>query len=270
VDDKAITKRLCEECDIPVPQTYALIETFGAVRRLDATLGDRPDFVIKPGRGAAGRGVLVVLGREGDRFRTARGDLLSVDDLRYHVADILSGLFSLEGHPDRALVEERLDLHPAFGSIAVGGAPDVRIIVFRGEPAMAMLRLPTRMSGGRANLHQGAVGVGVDLATGVTRGGVWLGRPVDKAPDTGVALAGVQVPHWDRAPGIAAFVSRAVELGYVGVDLVIDSRRGPVVLEANARPGLAVQIANDRGLLPDLAEAERRLLAQATNPAAGV
>jgi hypothetical protein len=126
------------------------------------------------------------------------------------------------------------------------------------------------MSGGRANLHQGAVGVGVDLATGVTRGGVWLGRPVDKAPDTGVALAGVQVPHWDRAPGIAAFVSRAVELGYVGVDLVIDSRRGPVVLEANARPGLAVQIANDRGLLPDLAEAERRLLAQATNPAAGV
>jgi len=33
---------------------------------------------------------------------------------------------------------------------------------------------------------------------------------------------------------------------------VLDAALGPVVLEANARPGLAIQIANRCGLLPRL------------------
>jgi glutathione synthase/RimK-type ligase-like ATP-grasp enzyme len=45
----------------------------------------------------------------------------------------------------------------------------------------------------------------------------------------------------------------ALELGYIGVDFVLDAALGPVVLEANARPGLNIQVANRRGLLPRLA-----------------
>ena len=41
---------------------------------------------------------------------------------------------------------------------------------------MAMLRLPTKASGGRANLHQGAIGAGVDLVTGVTHHAVLKNR----------------------------------------------------------------------------------------------
>ena len=44
----------------------------------------------------------------------------------------------------------------------------------------------------------------------------------------------------------------ALELGYVGVDFVIDANDGPVVLEANARPGLAIQVAHRHGLLQRL------------------
>ena len=44
----------------------------------------------------------------------------------------------------------------------------------------------------------------------------------------------------------------ALEMGYIGVDFVIDAKIGPVVLEANARPGLAIQVAHRIGLLPRL------------------
>jgi hypothetical protein len=37
-------------------------------------------------------------------------------------------------------------------------------------------------------------------------------------------------------------------LGYQGIDLVLDRERGPLLLELNARPGLNIQIANREGL----------------------
>jgi len=37
---------------------------------------------------------------------------------------------------------------------------------------MAMLRLPTKESGGKANLQQGAIGLGIDMASGVTTSAV--------------------------------------------------------------------------------------------------
>lgn len=37
-------------------------------------------------------------------------------------------------------------------------------------------------------------------------------------------------------------------LGYIGVDMVLDEEKGPLILELNARPGLNIQIANDCGL----------------------
>ena len=49
----------------------------------------------------------------------------------------------------------------------------------------------------------------------------------------------------------------ATELGYVGADVVIDQRRGPVILELNARPGLGVQLANHCGLAARLEEIDR-------------
>jgi hypothetical protein len=48
-------------------------------------------------------------------------------------------------------------------------------------------------------------------------------------------------------------------LGYIGADVVLDARRGPMVLELNARPGLAIQLANRAGLMPRLDTVDERL-----------
>src|SRR5262249_36804921 len=145
-----------------------------------------------------------------------------------------------------------------FNAIAFQGIPDVRVILYRGEPAMAMLRLPTKQSGGRANLHQGGIGAGVDLETGTTHHAVQSNRVVHLHPATGHGLVGARVPYWDDVLAVSRRVAAAVGLGYLGVDVVVDADDGPLLLEANARPGLAIQIANGAGLVPRLKSIDAR------------
>src|SRR5205823_12142237 len=154
----------------------------------------------------------------------------------------------------------------AFAAVSYKGIPDVRVVLYRNEPAMAMLRLPTRESNGRANLHQGGIGTGVDLDTGRTHHAVQRNRFVDCHPDTGRPVVGMRVPHWEAVLRMARMVSEAVGLGYIGVDIVVDAEEGPMLLEANARPGLAIQIANGRGLLPRLEEIDREILRPRRRP----
>jgi alpha-L-glutamate ligase-like protein len=252
VDDKLLTKQFCEPQGIPVPQTYAVIERQGDLRKFHQIVADHPEFVIKPCKGAAGRGIVVVTAHNQNLFTTAGGELIELADLRYHLETMLAGLYSLAGQPDRILVEERLIRHPIFAPIAVGGAPDIRVILYRFVPVMAMVRLPTHASRGRANLHQGAVAAGIDLQSGITLGGVCRDRAVTIHPDTHAPIAGIVVPHWLELLAAATKLAGVLELAYLGVDFVLDADRGPVVLEANARPGLAIQLANRAGLLPRL------------------
>ncbi|MBI4693855.1 MAG: alpha-L-glutamate ligase-like protein [Gammaproteobacteria bacterium] len=254
VDDKLKTKRLALAAGIAVPELYAVLETEHDLGTLHARLAERPQFVIKPAHGSGGSGVLVVDGREGSNYLTADGRAVAPGQIAYHASNILSGIYSLGGVPDRAMVEYRVHIARIFERVSHHGVPDIRLLVYRGMPAMAMLRLPTRRSAGKANLHQGAVGVGIDLATGVTRGGVWLNRGVGAHPDFGTPLAGIAIPDWSRLLELGARCYELTGLGYLGVDVVLDPERGPLLLELNARPGLAIQIANREGL-------ERRLAA---------
>ncbi|MFC7027204.1 sugar-transfer associated ATP-grasp domain-containing protein [Halomicroarcula sp. GCM10025710] len=133
---------------------------------------------------------------------------------------------------------------------APGGVPDLRVITLHGYPVMAMVRLPTAESRGTANIHVGAVGVAVDIATGVASGGYQQTRQtfVDTHPDTGASLA-FEIPDWSTVLTIVSEAAISTGLGYTGVDIVFDADRGPMVLEVNRRPGLGIQNANMAGLL---------------------
>ncbi len=249
VDDKLRTKEIAQAAGIPVPQLYGVMKTEYQVRHLPVWLQDHEDFVIKPVHGSGGDGILVIAGRTRGNFRTVSGELLTREEVNHHVFNILSGLYSLGGQTDSAMIEYRVIFDPVFDHICHQGVPDVRVIVFLGVPVMAMLRLPTRESGGKANLHQGAIGVGIDLAGGVTLKGVSPQGIVSEHPDTGNSIQGVAIPHWETLLTIAARCYELTKLGYLGVDLVLDKDRGPLLLELNARPGLTIQIANAAGLI---------------------
>ena len=252
VDNKILTKGLAEAAGILTPKLYGVVEIVHQVEGLAEMLQPYEDFVIKPAHGAGGEGILIVTGRHNDRYRKANGASADEEDLAHHVSNILGGMYSLGGLPDSALIEYRVKFDPIFDNISFQGVPDIRMLVFRGIPVLAMIRLPTRLSDGKANLHQGALGVGIDIATGRTRCGVWHERPIEEHPDTGGSLSGRIIPYWDEVLAMTAKCHDFAGLGFIGVDIVLDEALGPMMLEINARPGLSIQLANRIGLLPRL------------------
>lgn len=259
VDDKLRTKRRAEERGVPVPPLYGALSAPHDIRRLPELVADHPAFVVKPAHGSGGDGIVVIDSHRNDRYWTVSGRIMSWAELEHHLANTLNGQYSLSGLPDKVMVEYRVQFHPLFDAVSYQGVPDIRIIVFQGYPVMAMARLPTRASQGKANLHQGAVGVGICIDTGTTLHGVVGNDSIREHPDTGVPVVGIEVPGWETMLLMAARSYELTGLGYLGVDIVLDAHLGPLMLELNARPGLNIQIANSEGLMPRLKRIEQTI-----------
>ena len=245
-DSKLLTKKRLAKAGLPTPQVLKVFRNPADIFEFDwTTLPD--NFVLKPVSGFGGQGVLIIKQKAkwAGEWRLMDGSIVNVSDLRLHALDILSGQYSLHNLPDWAFVEERIKIAGIFRKYAYQGTPDVRVIVFNKVPVLAMLRLPTAASKGKANLHQGAIGVGIDLATGITTYGVCQGKFLKYIPGTKRKINGLKLPYWNTILTLAVLAQQAVpELGYVGVDIVYDKAHGPMILELNARPGLEIQNAN--------------------------
>ena len=257
VDDKLKTKLLASEHLVPTPALRLVIREQHEINQVEERLAGMDRFALKPAKGSGGKGILVISDRRGSHFIKSSGALIDMDDIRRHLSNTLAGLYSLGGTPDAVIVEDLIEFDPCFTGYSHEGVPDIRVIVFRGYPVMAMLRLATHASDGKANLHQGAVGVGLALDTGRCLNAVQFGDTVSRHPDTGRALADITLPGWREILLLAARCHDMTGLGYMGTDIVLDRRRGPQMLELNARPGLSIQVANGRGLLPRLRHIEQ-------------
>ncbi len=256
VDDKLRTKELAKRHGIPMPRLLFTLKEQHRVKHIGNLLESMSEFVIKPCKGSGGKGILVIGGREGEFFVKSSGAKLTLQDIQRHMSNILAGLHSLAGTPDTVMIEERIELDGRFEGYSYQGIPDLRVIVFQGYPVMAMLRLATRDSDGKANLHQGAVGVGLDLATGQCLNAVQRTLPLQRHPDTGKAFTDIEVPNWRELLVLTSRCYEMTGLGYLGTDIILDRQRGPLLLELNARPGLSIQVACGFGLLPRLRRVE--------------
>lgn len=274
VDNKVLTAQRAEAWGIATPENYLIVENYGSLKNLHHRLLQYESFVIKPAKGSQGNGIIVIKEiikeeRNGEiriLCRRSNDKLMEIDEVKHHISGILSGLYSLSGQSDTAIIQAKIDKHPIFDDYSFGGIPDIRVIVFEGFPVMSMVRLPTKSSDGRANLHQGAIGAGLNLSNGWTNNAVIRNQVVDVHPDTGHKLSGLKLPFWQEILELAARCYDMVELGYLGADIVLTPDQGPILLELNARPGLGIQIANLAGLVPRLEkvrlEAPKNLLAK--------
>lgn len=250
VDDKLQTKLLARKYGIDSPELLGVIHSQGEIRKLESLLRPGQGFAIKPSRGSGGKGILVILEHKDGWFRKGSGVWVSRRDVVRYLSNLLSGLYTLGGSPDVAVIEALIEFDAQFETFTFEGVPDIRVVIYRGYPLMAMMRLSTHASDGKANLHQGAIGVGLDIATGEATRAVQYDRPVTVHPDTGRDLHELAIPDWTRLLELAAGCYEMSGLGYLGTDMVLERNRGPLLLELNARPGLAIQMANGCGLMP--------------------
>lgn len=249
-DNKLSAKKILKGIGIKVPALLKRIRSYRELEAFDWT--SLPNsFVLKPNRGLGGEGIIVIYGRKKNgNWVKANREEVTIQDLKTHISNIIEGNFSLAGVQDVAFFEERVKILKAFKSFSYRGIPDIRVIVFNCVPVMAMLRLPTQQSGGRANLHLGGICAGIDLATGVTTTAITRNLAtqheymIDYVPNTRLSLSGIAIPHWQEILEISVKAQQATNLGYLGIDIMIDRERGPLVAELNARPGLGIQIAN--------------------------
>lgn len=249
-DNKLLTKKILYKNGIPVPTTYAVIKNISDLENFNfETLPN--SFVLKPARGFKGAGINIYYNRsKRGGWILADGRRHAVDDIKSHVRNILDGQFShgIAPKPSEAVFEERIKMHNIFKYYSYRGIPDIRVVVFKGIPVMAMLRLPTRESEGKANISLGAIGVGIDMARGVTTTAVKFGKVIETSPGTNIKLSGIKIPFWNKILRLAYRCYQATGLGYMGIDVIIDKEKGPLVVEINARPGLGIQQANQAGL----------------------
>lgn len=274
VDNKVLTAERAQAWGIAMPENYMVVENYGTLKNLHYKLQNYDSFVIKPANGSQGNGIIVIKEvikeeKNGELrliCRRSNDKLMDIEEVKHHCSGILSGLYSLSGQSDTAIIQAKIDKHSIFNDYSFGGIPDIRVIVFEGYPVMSMVRLPTKSSDGRANLHQGAIGAGLNMRDGSTNNAVIKNQVVDVHPDTGHKLSGLKLPFWKEILDLAAHCYDMVELGYLGVDIVLTPDQGPILLELNARPGLGIQIANLAGLVPRLEkirlEAPKNLLAR--------
>lgn len=238
-DSKLKTKHFLSARGIPVPKLYGVIRNREELQNFDFN-GLPEAFVIKPNLGYGGEGIIPIVGREESDFITVSDERISLREVKDHISDIIDGRYSITGSSDIAFFEQMLFCDDRISKFSYGGLPDIRVVVHNLIPVMAMLRLPTEQSKGRANLHQGAMAVGIDIAKGVTTYVVYKNRIIEGPK----GLKGFEIPYWDEILLISSKVQLLTNLGYLAADIAIDRNNGPVLLEMNARAGLGVQIAN--------------------------
>lgn len=259
VDDKATTKKILTRNNLPVPELYAIIKNSSELKQLEGILSSYSSFVIKPARGSGGKGILVIDEKKNENYFKPSGEELTLSDLRNHINNILGGLFSLGGKRDEALIEYKIISNPIVDQLSYKGAPDVRIIIYKGYPVMAMLRASTRQSDGRSNLHQGAIGIGIEMQSGNTMSAFCNRKYLKTHPDTKEVLIGVNIPLWPEVIKLATESAALIGLGYLGVDIMLDQDKGPLLIEVNARPGLAIQMVNQQGLISVLSKIDEQI-----------
>ncbi|MFT5821281.1 MAG: alpha-L-glutamate ligase-like protein [Crocinitomix sp.] len=257
-DDKVLAKNILEKNGIPCAITYATIDKIGEIPLIWKKMDQYDKLAIKPANGSGGQGIKILTKDEEGEWISS-GKPIEENEIFLFLANIIMGFFSL-GTSDCVLIEECIIPHDCFHTVYPEGVADLRVILYRNEIVMGMLRVPTDKSDGKANLHQGGMGIGINLETGKMTDGYDGTGYYSSHPDSGSPIRGVTIPFWEEILELSLLTAKHFPLKYLGVDIVIDKVKGPLVMEVNVRPGLGIQMVNKAGLKPILENIEKNQL----------
>ncbi len=247
---KLRTKDLLQQSNILTAQVYHVFESIVDLEKINWETIPTP-FVIKPASGSAGKGIWIITKKVPNKaeWKNQQGEKKTTSDFNLHVENILDGEYSTWGSSHKAIVEEMIPPHPKLAKYSYKGTPDIRVIVFNSVPVMAMIRIPTKESVGRANLDRGAIGLGIDIASGVTTYGLkGKSESITHFPNSKKKVNGILIPQWTQVLETAVKAANTAGYVFMGADLFIHPEKGPMIVELNGFPGLSIQLCNRSGL----------------------
>jgi glutathione synthase/RimK-type ligase-like ATP-grasp enzyme len=219
----------CAAHGIPHPAVIALLEG-RALRAFDPPHG-RP-LIAKPSHGEGGRGVV--------RLPSSMSACVNPDAftsaLRPHLAPGWSAW----------IVQVALENHPALAEYTLDALTTARLTTMldetgRPELVNAVLRLASRRGPVIDNMKAGGLILPLDLQSGRAGMGCqgYGGGDHTHYPPTGAPLAALTLPDWSAAVALTIDAHARAFRDYVliGWDVAF-SPPGPVIIEANAKPGV--------------------------------
>lgn len=255
-DSKLKTKQYLQARGIAVPRLHAIIDSHESLSKFD--FGNlNTSTVLKPNQGSRGRGIIPIKNIKNNKIITVNEKEYEFSEIKSHIADIIDGKYSLGNIRDTAFFEQRIITDKSLQDLSYKGLPDIRVVVYKNTPAMAMLRLPNKESEGKANLDAGAYGFGIDIGNGkltyLIKGKKILSDfkgEIDIPED-------FKIPYFQEILEMVCECQKLTGLGYLGCDIALDQNMGPVLIELNARPGLKIQLANKAGLKTRLLQIDK-------------
>lgn len=285
-NNKLQTKDFLVERWIPFAKTYGIISSRKELYEFDFSYLPKKNFVVKPNQWSKGQWVFIVKyieEKKSDEYiegkkthvfpklLTTRGkqfqkiffqtfewrnhtwhyqigdNILTDEEFRRRLLDILDGKHSMTLWSDKIIIEEKLIPGELFKEFCEFGLADIRVIVFNLVPVATMIRVPTKDSWGKANLAQWGIWLGIE---------VWSGKITSllrknkiykiKFPKRFAHFQGKKIPYRNDILFLSSKVQYFVNIGYLALDRVI-TNEGPKLLEINARAWLEVQkVSNTR------------------------
>ncbi len=280
-NNKLQTKDFLSERWIPFAKTYGTISSRKELYEFDFSYLPKKNFVVKPNQWSKGQWVYIVKYIEEEhpesfiqekkpspkknkrqylwnkiyhlffqKFEDLShhhgsyqigNTLLTDHEFRRRLLDILDGKYSMNLGGDKIIIEEKLFAWEFFKEFCEYGLADIRVIVFNLVPVATMLRMPTETSGGKANLAQWWVWLGIEVGSGKITSLLWKNKIYKtKFPKKFIHFQNKKLPYRNDILFLSSKVQYFVNLGYLALDWVI-TNEWPKLLEINARAWLEVQ-----------------------------
>ncbi len=254
-DSKLKTKEFLKINSVAIPETISILEN---VFDLSESIFEKltPPFVVKPNGWFWWKWILIISKISSDwNYITNDEKIFSKTKLLDHFRDILDWFYSLSWNRDKVLIEKKIELDEEIELLWKYWLPDIRIVVFNMVPVMAMLRVPTQLSNGKANIHAWACWVWIDIWTWKLTYITSYSKIIKSIPWIW-DVRWLRLPWWDKALALAVKAQQITKIWYLWCDIVLDKSKWPLVLELNIRPWLEVQMANLSALKDRLKKVE--------------
>lgn len=228
--NKEKCKRFMEGHGFCTPKTYRIIDSMPVDPKIFFEVPNH--FVVKPFNLWNGQGIFVIE-RRGERF-------VEPDGAEHSAAGLVNAVTrKVEPTKDNFLiVEERIFPHKDIAKLSpYGTLADFRSCFVRGQWFVTAIRIPTIHSRGYGSVFRGAFPITVSEQGVVTKVPYTLNQ-CTVHPDTGVELAGMQMPNWSEVVREIRRVPSLFKSRFVSVDGCINESGKFVVIELTLLPFL--------------------------------